>query len=327
MPAAEWPQWRGPNANGFSPETGINRNWTKKPPAMLWQVSLSDNGYAGPSVAEGKVFIIDHQGGDDVVRALEVRTGNEVWNFHYPDAEKDNYGFSRATPVYDHGKLYTLGRFASLYCLDAQTGAKIWVRELVSEFHATPQVWKPWWNYAMSPLIDGEKIILCPGGPDASVVALNKNTGELIWKGGGSDRPGYATPVLATIRGVKQYVIFAGPSLMGLNAADGTTLWRYPWETKFDVNAATPIVYRDGTIFITSGNDHACALLAITNDGVVKRWENKAMLTLFNSPISYQGYLYGTTDPGDLICLNPTTGEVKWRQPGFERARFSVSKT
>ncbi len=300
--------------DGISPETGINKNWTQKLPTILWEVPMSDNGFAGPSVAEGKVFIIDHAGANDVVRALDLQSGKDIWDFRYDDAGDDDYGFSRATPVYDQGHLFVLGRFGSLFCLNAKTGTQVWSRDIRQDFHGR----LPTWKYAMSPLIDGEKVIICPGGDNAAVVALNKHTGETIWQGGGSDIAGYATPVAATILGVPQYVVFAGKALLGVRANDGTLLWRYPWQTSYDINAATPIV-SGNTIYITSGYAVGCALLNITNDGPVKLWDSKAMQSHFNTPVLYHGYLYGTTDPGDLICLDPNTGQALWRHPGFEK--------
>jgi len=314
LSAADWPQWRGPNMDGISPEKGINKDWTAKIPAMLWQMPMSDNGFAGPSVADGKVFIIDHVGAKDIVRALNLQTGKEIWNFPYDDAAGDNYGFTRSTPVYEQGKLYILCWLGTVYCLNAKTGEQLWTRDLIHDFNGR----LPTWNLAMSPLIDGEKVIFCPGGDKAAVVALNKNTGVTIWQGGGSDKAGYATPVVATILGVKQYVVFDGTALIGVKADDGTLLWRYPWQTSYDINAATPIV-GGSFIFITSGYGVGCAMLEITKDGPVKRWQTKAMQSHFNTPVYYKGYFYGITDPGNLICLDPKTGEAVWKHPGFEK--------
>ena len=104
--AADWPQFLGPDANGIAPDTGINKDWNAKPPQVLWRTGLSDGGFAGPSVAAGKVFIIDHVGTNDVVRALDFATGAAIWRFEYPDAEKFDYGYARANPTYDNGKVY-----------------------------------------------------------------------------------------------------------------------------------------------------------------------------------------------------------------------------
>ncbi len=310
--AADWPQFRGPHADGMAPETGINKDWTAKPPKTLWTAPLTDGGYAGPSVADGKVFIIDHQGAQDVVRALDLNTGAELWRFAYDDAKGPNYGFSRATPTYDGGRLYTLGRFGLLNCLDAKTGQLRWSHNLMTDFGGQ----LPSWYYAMSPVIDGNALILCPGGAKGVLVALNKLTGETLWQNGGNYNASYATPVIATIEGKKQYLVFAQRNLISADAETGAPLWSYPWQTGCDVNAAMPLVV-GSYIYLTSGYGHGCTLLEIANGAPKPCWENKAMQSHFNSPIYYKGYFYGTTDPGDLVCMNPKTGEVMWRQGGF----------
>ena len=121
--SADWPRFLGPNANGIAPDTGINKNWDENPPQRLWQVPLGDGGFAGPSVADGKVFIIDHAGDQDIVRALDLNDGNEIWRFSYQDTGKDNYGFARSTPTYADGKLY-LRDAKELRCVQLLEGGK-----------------------------------------------------------------------------------------------------------------------------------------------------------------------------------------------------------
>ncbi len=311
--AEDWPAFMGPNTNGTAPDTGINKNWSQKPPQVLWKVPLGDNGYAGPSVADGKVFIIDHAGDQDIVRALSLETGEEVWRFPYADTSKHYYGFARATPVFCENRLYTLSRLGLLHCLNAQTGEKLWLRNIRTEFNGS----RPKWDYAASPLVDGDKLIVCPGGPNAGVAALNRRTGETIWTGGGSEVPGYATPVIATLQGRKQYVVFTSASLIGVDAAGGQLLWRVPWKTGSDVNAAMPIV-GGNFIFITSGYKHGCGLIEITPQGPVVHWTNTLITSHFSSPI-YYGYVYGTGDSGRLVCLHSGQGVAMWQQPGFTK--------
>ena len=312
--AGDWPQWHGPDANNISPETGINKNWNANPPRELWRVSLHDNGYAGPSVADGKVFIIDHDGAEDVVRAISLADGSDIWQFRYPDLNKASYGFSRATPAYANGMLYIVSFLGKVHCINAENGQMVWMRDMLAEFGAR----KPKWGYAASAFVDGDKVIVCPGGSGTAVVALNAATGATIWQGGGSDSAGYATPVKATIQGVEQYVVFTGKSLIGVNTASGQGLWRYPWETKHDVNAAAPIVSGDA-IFITSGYGHGCAIIQINEGGPVRVWENREVMAHFSSPVYYKNLFFANSDPGHLVCLNPATGQPIWKQQGFEK--------
>jgi len=311
--ASDWPQFRGPHANGISGET-INKDWQRQAPHKLWQVALTDRGYAGPSVALGKVFIIDHQGDKDIVRALDVNTGKDVWRYPYSDAASDNYGFARSTPTVDGNHVYTLSRQGQLLCLDAASGHKIWGRNIIADFHGK----LPTWCLAGSPLIDENKVIVCPGGPDASVVALDKQNGHTLWKGGGSDAPGYATPLIATLNSTRQYVIFTAHSLLGLAPANGQTLWSFPWKTDQDVNAAAPVV-NGNNIFISSGYSHGCALIAVNGHSAKQLWTNRNIQAHFSSPIMSGNYLYGDSDPGNLVCLDLRTGDVKWKQSGFEK--------
>ena len=313
--AADWPRFLGPDANGIAPDTGINKDWNARPPQVLWKVTMSDKGYAGPSVADGKVFIIDHVGDNDVVRALDSATGADIWRFQYPDADKFDYGYARATPTYANGKLYCQGRMGPLFCLDAATGRQVWARNIRSEFAGQ----MPRWKYSASPFVDGNKLIVIPGGRNnAAVVALNAQTGETIWTGGGSDPAGYATPVLAELDGRLQYVCMTGRAAIGVDANNGTLLWSVPWGPNNGVNVATPIV-EDPYVFVSSGYGVGCALLEIAGGQGSIAWQNKALMAHFNSPIFYQGFIFGIGDPGLLLCIDSTAGDIVWRQQGFEK--------
>ena len=316
---ADWPAFLGPNANGIAPGTGINKNWGQNPPRTLWKVSLSDRGYAGPSVADGKVFIIDHRGSEDVVRAIDLETGRDVWSFAYPDTDRFNYGYARSTPVFANGRLYTLSRLGLLHCLDAATGAVHWSRNIFSEFQGK----RPQWDYSGSPLIDSGRLIVTPGG-NTGVAALDPQTGSTIWTGGVGGLAGYATPVSAVINGRHQYVIFAGEALYGVDAETGRTIWQTPWKTSYDVNAATPIVV-DDFVYITSGYGVGSGLFRINGANVSAVWKSKEIQAQFNSPVYYNNFIYGIGDPGNLVCLNPQNGTAMWKQPGFEKGGIVIT--
>ncbi|MDR3710806.1 MAG: PQQ-binding-like beta-propeller repeat protein [Capsulimonadaceae bacterium] len=312
--AHDWPAFRGPDANGISPETGINKNWAARPPKMLWTQPMTDEGYAGPSEKDGAVFIVDHLGTDDIVRSFDLTTGAEKWRYTYPDAATSNYGFTRATPSVDGHRVYIYSRLGRLICLTAATGKLVWQRDIIGEFHGR----RPGWDMADSPLIDGNRVVVYGGGPDASVVVVDKTTGATIWSGGGSEMPGYSTPVLATIGGVKQYVCMLFASVEGVDWQTGRLLWSYPWKTGANVNAATPLVIGD-SVFIASGYGHGCAMLDITGGAPQLRWQNTEIVAHFSSPIYAGGYIYGTGDPGFLSCLDPATGAALWKQRGFQK--------
>lgn len=310
----DWNRFRGPNGDGISPETGIRKDWSSNPPRLLWRTTLTDNGYAGPAVSQGILYIVDHRGSDDIVRAFELRSGRELWRHSYPDATNDNYGYSRTTPLIAAGKVYVYSRLGRLLCLEAKTGRAVWQRDLVGEFHAP----RPSWEMAASPILHQGRLLVCVGGTNAAVVALDPKTGKTLWQGGGSDPAGYATPVVATLQGRQQVLVFSSKALIGVDFADGRTLWRQPWETPYEVNAATPVVVGN-SVFITSGYNRGCALVDVTPQGPRIRWENKAVKAHFSSPILHNGVLYANSDPGELVCLGPADGKVLWRARGFEK--------
>lgn len=308
-----WPCFHGKDGSNIASDKGINKDWNGKAPRLLWQQPLTDGGYAGPSSAEGMVFLVDHDGTNDVVKAWRLDDGKEIWRISYPDVPKANNGFSRSTPSYDNGKLYIVSPLGKALCLEAKTGKTLWQHDMVKEFGGQ----MPVWYFSSSPLIDGNRVVLTPGANDGAIAILDKNTGKLLMKGG-SGAPGYATPVLATIDGKRQYVLFLANKVCGIDTATGKELWAYTWETAYGVNAATPLVIGD-SVFITSGYNHGCCMIDVKGGQATKRWENKAIQGQFSSPIYVDGHIYGTGDPGFLTCLDPATGNVLWKQPGFEK--------
>ncbi|MHB0935248.1 MAG: outer membrane protein assembly factor BamB family protein [Armatimonadota bacterium] len=312
--AADWPQFLGPNRTGFSPETGINKSWGAKAPKVLWQVPMGDRGYAGPSVAGNVLYVVDHAGDQDIVRALSLTSGKKIWEYRYKDAAGNNYGFARSTPTVAGGKIYTVSRLGLVLCLDAKSGKKLWSRSLVKDLRGR----KPIWDYSMSVLIDGKKAIVVPGASNGTVAALDAATGRTLWQGGGNDIPGYATPVIATINKVRQYVVFAGKSLIGVDPNSGKLLWSCPWVTSNDVNAAAPIV-SGNQIFITSDYGKGCALVEVTGKTAKIKWQNRSIQSHFSTPVLSNGFLYSTSDPNKLVCMEFATGKVRWEQRGFEK--------
>lgn len=311
-PASDWPRYLGPDADGMSPESGINRDWSERRPKEHWRTRMSDQGYAVPSVAGGKVFILDHQGGRGVARAIDFDTGEDVWSFSWPDGRKPNYGHDRATPLVAGGRVYGLSRLGGIFCLSSEEGKLLWSRDLVAEFGGR----RPEWLYSMSPVLDGRKLILCPGGRGASVVALEKDTGKTIWKGGGSYKCGYATPVVAVIDGRRQYIVLTHRHLIGVDAGDGGVLWELYWRTPYDASAPSPVLVGED-IFITTGWGGGCALVRITETGPKVLWRHTRMQANFNTPAYREGYIYGTGMPDYLICIEARTGRVMWRRRGF----------
>lgn len=311
--AADWPQYRGPNADGIAPDTVLNTNWQASPPREMWRIAMSDDGYGGPAVANGNLYVVDHRGANDLVRCVSLADGKEVWTFTYADQDKPNYGITRGTPTIADGKVYTTSYLGKVHCLDAASGKVIWSLDMTKALKGE----RPGWGYAQSIVIDGEKAILCPGGKAGSVAAVDRNTGKVLWKSG-TDEAGYSTPVIATLNGVKQYLVFSGTSLNSYAAQTGKLLWTFPWKTSYSVNASQPLVLGN-SIFISSGYGTGCAMIKVDGNRPALLWKNKVIQEQFSSAIVHEGLIYGTTDPGDLVCLDPKTGADRWRQGGFEK--------
>lgn len=331
--AADWRQFRGPNDDGSSGDAAINLDWNAKPPATLWTFPLSDGGWSNPSVGDRRVFQVDHvetpagtdaQGqpeaakSEDVVRALDLATGKEIWHYAYPGGKIDENGsFTGACPALDGGKVYTASRYLVVNCLDAKTGEKIWTRDARTDFAARPAEDK--WMFNAAPFIDENRLVIIPGGPDAAVVALDKNTGATLWQSPGGPA-GDPPPILLGTGEAKQYVVFNAEGLFGLDPKDGKRLWLQPWKTAYNQNAASPIVIGK-RILISSAHGVGTGLIDVTDNKPTVVWQNKEVQSRFPSPVIVNGFVYVTSEPeapGFLVCLDPATGKIQWKQGGFE---------
>lgn len=313
--AADWPGFLGPEANSISSETGINKDWNASPPKEIWRVVMTDEGFSGPAIKGPVVYLHDHQDENDVIRALDANNGEELWRFSYPESGAENHGFTRATPTIEEGRVYTISRTGVVHCLNAEDGELIWRADVMADHSGEP----PEWGAANSALIDGDRLIAIGAGDDSHVVALDKKTGKTIWAGGGTDIAGYGTPALAALGGKRQYLVFTGKSMIGVAAADGTLLWRHPWETRLDSNASAPIVVDENSVWIASGYRRGCALLRIEGEQVTEVWSSKRITPHWSSAAFVDGHIYTTTPPGYLVCVEAKTGQEKWRSRGTAR--------
>ncbi len=312
--AADWPGFRGLATDGISAEKLGNTSWNTNPPKLVWKTELTDSSYSGPSVVGNKVFILDHLGEEDVVRCFDFTTGKEIWKTSYPNPGDPTFGHTRATPTVSKGKVVTISWRGLVVCMDAKTGKQIWTRDTLKDYPGPLSGW----GHGGSALIDGNKVIIIPGGKDSSVIALDLATGKTIWAGGGSDPTGYTTPVKAQIQGVWQYVVVSASCFKGVDVKNGKLLWKYDFAT--NANIASPIVVGN-SVFVTAQYNKGGVMVDIAPDFSVKlRWENKAILAHFNTPIYLNGFIYGTSDAGGtLVCQDAADGSTKWTAPGFEK--------
>lgn len=322
----DWPCWRGPHHDGISRETGLLDSWPKDGPKVLWRSKLG-GGYSSVAVAGGRLFTQTKDGNEDLVLCLDARTGKKLWEYRYPcdysqypTLDKRFLTGPKATPTVDDRQVYAMGNTGRLQCLAADSGKRIWERDILKMAGRTC----PEYGYCSSPLIVGDRLFVHPGGPKGhSLAALDKKDGRVLWQSL-DDRIGWATPVLIQLAGEPQVVYFTGEGVVGVTPADGKPRWRFPWKTAFDINAATPI-YSDGLLFLSSNYGNGGALLRLRAQGdpeVV--WKSKVMENHFSTSALYRGHLYGfSTDR--LRCVEFATGKMKWEKTGLGKGSLLVA--
>jgi outer membrane protein assembly factor BamB len=313
QPVSYWTDFRGPNRAGAYTETAIETAWPATGLPRLWKQPVG-GGYASFSVGEGRAYTIEQRRDREAVTAYDVETGRELWAFTYPALFDEILGGPgpRATPVYSHGLIYSLGANGDFYCLSAKTGKPKWSKNILTDNQAT----NIHWAMAGSPLIVDEKVIVTPGGANGnSIVAYNRLNGAPIWTSL-NDRAGYTSPILATLAERKQIVWISGGRAVGLAVEDGKLLWEFPFPAQMDMNCSQPVVIDDSNVLLSSAQGPGAALLEITKtgDGYAVRavWQNNRLKNKFNSSVLYQGYVYGF-DEAVLACMDPKTGELKWK--------------
>ncbi len=218
--AADWPQWRGLHRDGKSPETGLLTSWPENGPPLQWKTSGLGEGYSAFSVVGDRLYTQGQRGSQQFVMAFDTATGRKVWETPSGGAYRERRGNgSRGTPTVDGDWLYALASDGTLACLDRATGKKLWEINIVKQFGGEVIHW----GISESPLVDGDRLIVTPGGPGASVVALDKKTGKLLWKSQ-SDSAGYSSPIAFDAAGKRQIAVLTGEGALGLNAANGELL-------------------------------------------------------------------------------------------------------
>jgi outer membrane protein assembly factor BamB len=320
--ADDYPQWRGPNRDGVSKETGLLKQWPKGGPKLLWKVTDLGKGYSTPSVAKGRIYVLSNRDDEEFALALDAGDkGKQLWSTPIGKVGKNQgpqYPGARSTPTVDGDALYVLGSDGDLVCLDAVKGKVRWRKQLRKDFGGKPGAWA----YAESPLIDGDVLVCTPGGAKATLVALNKRTGAVIWRSAvpGGDDAAYASAVVATVGGKKQYIQFLQNGLVGVDAKTGKFLWRFDKTIDPAANIPTPIVH-DGFVFSTTGRNQG-GLIKLLPDkggsGVMTVYLTKKLATGLGGLVLVDGYLYGTTGQG-LVCAHFATGMVKWQDRSVGR--------
>lgn len=312
--AADWPNWRGPNHDGISPEKGFRTTWTE-PPKILWRAPIG-SGFSSFASVGDRVFTAGTKDGQQALFCLDAVTGREIWSLPFEKQRKDGQGGDgpRATPTVHDGRVYMQGGHGLLLCVSAQDGKEIWRKQFSDE---------PQWGYAGSVLIEGDMAVACGGGKDGSLVAFDRKTGDVIWKCA-EDKVGYATPYPFTFNGKRYIVGFLARQAIVAEAKTGREVWREPWETEWKVNAPTPI-FHDGYLFLSSGYSTGCALykLSARGDGLTgeKVWGiSKVLMSRFQTCVLRDGVLYGSDQSRAFKCVEFLTGKELWHEDGYANA-------
>ncbi len=307
----DWPQWRGPNRDGISKETGLLNQWPEGGPALVWKATGAGRGYSSVSVAKGRIFTMGLRGDREFIIAFDAATGKEAWATpHAGKFGNDRGDGPRGTPTIDGNKGYALGGNGDLSSFDTSTGRIFWTLNVLSKFGGS----NIQWGISESPLVLGDKIVVNAGGPGASVVALNKKDGSLIWKSQ-NDGAGYSSAIALEAGGVNQVIVFTSSRAVGLDLRDGKLLWEYLRPSNNVANIATPVA-RANRVFISSDYGVGGGLIEIkaADNGLSASeiYFTKEMRNHHATSILVGDYLYGFSS-AILTAMKFDTGDIAWK--------------
>lgn len=320
--AADWPQLLGPGRNGQTSETDLLATFPGKGPAGVWQREVGA-GYASPVVAGDRLVIFHRVGDEDVVECVGATTGKPSWKYAYATNYEDAYGKGngpRSTPVIAGERVYTLGAAGQLYCLDLNSGKKIWSRMLLEEFAVKPS----FFGVGTTPLVEGKLLLVNVGGSDgAGIVAFDAETGKTAWQASNDDAS-YSSPIAATVDGVRHVFFFTREGLVSVDPQTGKVRLTKRWRSRnpASVNASMPVLLPDGHLFLTASYNTGAVLLKVKKDGVEEVWKNDVSMSChFGTPVVVGEQLYGfegrQEGGAQLRCIDWKTGKVRWTETGY----------
>ena len=313
--AADWPQFRGPNRNGTTPESSLPRSWPEGGPKVLWNVPVG-RGYGGPAIRDGKVYLLDRDSRQgDTLRCLDLATGKEQWTFGYAAQGRISHDGSRSTPTVGEKYIFIVGALGQLHCVDKTTHKAVWKKHLLTDFGGR----RPMWAVSQSPILHKNAVIVAPQSREVGVLALDQATGKELWRSGFVGRMQYASPVIATVDGVEQVVMAAKDSVGGVDINTGKVLWRYTgYRCRIPVPDALPI--GDGRIFITGGYEAGSVMIRVQKGSdafkVTELAREEEIGSHVHTPLLHKGYLYALCNTNSrangLVCFDLDV-KVKWK--------------
>lgn len=314
--AGDWPQFRGPNRDDVCGETGLLQDWPKGGPNLLWKATGLGAGFSTVAVVGERLYTGGDRGDSSFVSACNLADGKVLWSTRLGKAGAPGWGGfagTRATPTVAGKLLFIVSQWGDLACLDTETGHLLWHKDLTADFGGQ----RPEWGFSESPLVDGDKVMVTPGGAQGLVVALNKLTGELIWQSKGiTDAAHYSSLIVAEIDGVRQYIQLTGQSVVGLAPEDGKVLWRAPRKGQTAVISSP--VYSDGEVYVSSSYGIGCNAFKVSRGNgefsAQQLYATKGMLNQHGGVVKVGDFLYGYSDDKGWTCQNFKSGEVKWQE-------------
>ena len=319
--AGDWPQWRGPDRNDLSKETGLLKQWPAGGPKQAWLFKDAGLGYAGYSIAGGKLFTMGARAEKEFLIAVDVKDGKELWSTSIATTLKNGWGDGpRGTPTVDGKHVYALGGQGTLICANVADGKEQWRVTMQSLGGKIPQ-----WGYTESVLVDGRQVLCTPGEDKGAVVALDKLTGKVLWQSGDfTDGAQYASIIAADLNGARQYIQLTKKSVVGLNSTDGKTLWRADWPGRTAV-IPTPI-QRDGLVYVSAGYGVGCQMVKVgSGNQLTGIYTNKVMKNHHGGVILVGNHLYGHSDGPGWVCQDFKTGAEVWASKNLGKGAIAYA--
>jgi outer membrane protein assembly factor BamB len=323
----DWPQWLGPNRDGHSTDTGLLKQWPKDGPKLVWKATGLGSGYTSVSVVGDWLFAMGDQGDANYVIAIGRPDGKSLWKTKVGKSGAPGWGgFAgpRCTPTVDGNLVFGVGQYGEVLCADAATGAEVWRKDYVKDFKGE----MPHWGYCGMPLVDGDKVILIPGGAQGDLVALNKKTGALIWRSKElTDNVQYSSPLLAEIGGVRQYIQLTDAHVAGIKAETGDLLWKA--ERKGETAVIPTPICHDDMVYVSSGYGIGCSLFQVTlvegKFSTKQVYANKNMINLLGGVVLVGDHLYGASDGKGWTCQDLSNGTVAWNSHKLDRGSLAFA--
>ena len=313
----DWPQWRGPNRDGRATERGLKKSWPAGGPPLAWRTTGAGEGYSSFAVAGGRLYTMGARGNSEYVVAFDAASGKRLWTTANGSRFSNDRGDGpRGTPTVDGGRVYAFGASGDLAALDAATGKTVWSVNVLRQFGGSNITW----GLSESPLVLDDRVLVNAGGNGASMVALKKSDGSLIWKSQ-SDEPGYSSAVVQDVGGTRQAIFFTGERVVGVDVRDGRLLWSYNRVSNRTANVATPVV-QGNRVFLSSDYGTGAALLemAPSGGGITARevYFTREMRNHHASSVLVGDHLYGFNS-AILTAMRFDDGQVAWRSRDFPK--------